>query len=113
MSKVKIKGKFKTGSGAEMPFETTSVKGSGEKEFNLKGWVTEKDGPVVKFSCPWGQFTEGEIQFTPDDGAPDKTPAVQKHYFDCGVSNSLVLEFTWPDNGGIKYKARFFIWGDI
>jgi hypothetical protein len=113
MADIKIKGKFKAGSAAEVEFAETSVKGSGGREFNLKGWVTEGNGPVVKFSCPWGQFTDGEVQFTPDGGAPNKTPAVQSHFFDCGNSNTLVLEFTWPDTGGTKYRARFWLWGKV
>jgi hypothetical protein len=55
------------------PFQSVSIKASNHKRFVIKGFVDNNSGPVVKFSCPWGQLSDGQIYYMPFGGGWQET----------------------------------------
>lgn len=63
-----FKGEVTDPQGKVTPFASVSIASCGHK-FVIKGFVDNKKGPVVKFSCPWGQLGSGQIYFLESDKA--------------------------------------------
>ena len=76
-------------SGKTVPFKEVSTKASGRK-FVIKGF--DSDGRHVKFSCDWGQLSDGQVYFIPK-GEHKWLPTAENNIDLDLTAKKLVLEF--------------------
>lgn len=88
-------------------FESVSVKGSGRKAFVIKGWVSDSKGPMVRFRAPWGQLSDGEVEYqpTPQSDKEDTEELNIDIAFDL-PKITLIVEFEIDEDE--TYTAKFW-----
>jgi hypothetical protein len=94
-----------TGELDKQSFTTCSIAGSGKHAFVIKGFI--KDGPAVRFRCPWGQLSDGEIFFMEPPEPHWADTSSDKIQFVPGTKAKVVLDF--KDENDKKHHAEFHL----
>ena len=99
---LKLSGKLTSPDGSTKDFAKVSVRAVGKQGFVIKGWVDTKKGPMVKFSCPWGDVADGETYYQEKPGGDIEDTEEQ----DINFSNKK-LTATFDRVSGEEYSVEF------